>query len=576
MRAMLRAAALLLLAGCSVPLDGGKCTTDQNCPSDQRCDNGTCVACVPDSACPAQDVSCADATTLRECRTNSASCRYLVQETHCAPEFCVASPNSATCGCPPDGTSAGQGCAGATVGDLRCDSNAANVDVLACTVDATSGCHMWLAAPGTTCSSQQKLCGTRSGAPACECPANPGPDFFADSDSGSATDALPYATGVTNPPDCRIKTLTQALSKAASYASGPPSRSSAVRATGWSSGQKLFAKAKGEIFPLDVATGVTLGTDGAGAIPGSYAIAVDDASASVGVQLASAASLVGFVVANSLATGDAVALACASNAAPAHVSAVQINGKGAASPFPKMANGVNAQGACGASLDAVAVSEVAQAGLLVNSATTSVSTSVSGGTFSSNGIGMRLQTGTVALGSGIEVTGNATYGIYAGWDVAGTSPALDLTATQLNVHDNNDTGILVKFLPAGSAVRISNSAVKSNRAVTMYGSGRMAGGLQLWGSAPTLVFSGNAVCSNDGDQVGVYSSVGTWELGGGSACGSTSNAFTTTATIYGIYTTSATVNARNNWWQTDPPTVSANVNYTPTCNGGAATTVTCP
>jgi len=571
MRAIPGAAALLLLAACSVPLEGGKCTTDQNCPSDQRCDAGTCVACVPDPACPAQDTSCADSTTLRECRTNSATCRYLVQETNCSPKTCVASVSSATCGCPPDGTTVGQGCASESIGDKRCDSNTANGNILACAADTTSGCKMWEL--DTSCAVQNKVCGTASGAAACECAANPGPDFFADSDSGSATDALPYATGVANPPDCRIKTLTQALAKASAYASGPPARASTVRATGWSAGQKVFSKAKGETFPLDVVSGVTLGTDGAGTIPGSYAIVVDDAAAPVAVQLASGSNLAAFVLSNSLATGDAVTLACGSNVAPAGVSSVQINGTGPASPFPKMANGVNVQGDCGASLDTVTVSGLAQAGLLVNSVSTSVTTSVSRGTFSSSGIGMRLETGTVALGPDIEVASNDTYGIYAGWDAVSLSPALDFTATGLNIHDNKDTGILIRFLPTGSAVRISNSLVKNNKAVTMYGSGRTAGGLLLWGNAPTMVFNGNAVCTNDGDQVGVYSSSGPWDLSGGSACGATSNAFTTSGTIYAIYTTSAAVTAQHNWWQVDPPTVSANVSYPPTCATG---TVTCP
>ncbi len=97
-------AAVAALAACSVELEGAPCTSDANCPGDQRCDGagagtGRCVACETDPACTADGFTCADLHTIRECRTNAGTCRY-ARYIACGTLSCGEPlPNAAACPC---------------------------------------------------------------------------------------------------------------------------------------------------------------------------------------------------------------------------------------------------------------------------------------------------------------------------------------------------------------------------------------------------------------------------------------------------------------------------------------------
>jgi hypothetical protein len=501
MRAMLRAAALLLLSGCSVPLDGGKCTTDQNCLSTERCSAGTCIACVPDPTCTGDGSSCVG-TTVRHCQTNSGSCLY-----------------------------------------------------------------SWV----EDCASQGKVCGTTSTSPACECPANPGPDFFADSDSGSATDALPYATGAATPPDCRIRTLTQALAKAATYAGA-----AAVRATGWSAGEKVFSQAKGETYPLAVQPNVTLTTSDSTPAPGHYVIVLDDAAAPAAVNLHEGGTVSGLIVRSTAGVGDGIALACGAASPPAAVAAVDVEGAG------KLQYGIDVKGACGAAMTDVTAAGATSAALVVNSASSSVATTIAGGKYGTSATGVKIIQGSVTL-SGAEVASNTSASSGGvGVQLGDGTKDVTVVATGLSIHDNDDTGLIVKTTTT-SSVTITGATIRSNKALTtasQYGgvmNTRRAGGAILYGVSPTFAFQGNSVYSNTHDQVGVDLSAGSWNLTGSSACDSNSNTFTCRDVAnsgYVVNSTGASVNAQYNFWQITPPQNNGpNVTATLYCG---VSPITCP
>ncbi len=97
----LAVAAMAALAACSVKLEGAPCTTDANCPDEQRCDAAThaCVTCEPDPACASDGFACADPNTMRECRTNAGTCHYS-RLISCGTIACQGSAPAATCPCP--------------------------------------------------------------------------------------------------------------------------------------------------------------------------------------------------------------------------------------------------------------------------------------------------------------------------------------------------------------------------------------------------------------------------------------------------------------------------------------------
>ena len=470
-----------------------------------------------------------------------------------------------------------------------------------CTADGSAartcarnaGTCLYLAA-AADCAGAAKTCGTRSGTPACECPANSGPNYYADADSGSLPDALPYATGAQSPPECRFKTLGQALAKATAYG-----QAATVRATGAGATPMVFSKAKGETFPLEVTPGVTLATTDSPPVPANYVISVDDASAPAGVDLHDGAAFLGMTVQSAGAMGDGVRLVCTVSTASPLLQSVKVDGA------TMLAHAVNAGGSCGAQLTSVDAGGATAAALLVDLPTTAPAVSVMGGLFHTSKVGIQVNQGNVTLTS-VEVANNTSPGTPSGGgagiragSIAGAAGDIVLSATGLLVHDNDDTGIQLLGLTAGSTVSLVSSDIYLNKALTAAsaygpGLGRKAGGLLLWGQAPAtpLTFQKNRVYRNLYDQVGVYSG-SAWSLNSGdTSClppgvpPVTANVFTCGdllhAGSYLIYSTGGAIDALRNVWQTDPVPAGDVTNGTsgtglvttsPTCG---ASSIACP
>ncbi|HEU4384380.1 MAG TPA: hypothetical protein VFR85_12900 [Anaeromyxobacteraceae bacterium] len=112
-----RAAALwLLAAACSVPLEGAPCTSDANCPTEQRCGvDGKCslaaAACPGTPAramyppplslnCQSTEKYCADDGTIVDCLADSSVCSHFPLSsgsTDCNPDVCGLDPAGPTC-----------------------------------------------------------------------------------------------------------------------------------------------------------------------------------------------------------------------------------------------------------------------------------------------------------------------------------------------------------------------------------------------------------------------------------------------------------------------------------------------
>ena len=443
-------AAAAALAACSVELEGAPCTTDQNCPDEQRCDGagvqpGRCAACESDPACSADGFACVDGTTVRECRTNAGSCRY-ARTISCGALSCLgAEPNAA-----------------------------------------------------------------------CRCPPNSGAEFAADALQGSALGAPFFPSGdssPSSPPQCRFRSLGDALAAAATYAGSPPARTATARAVGRSGGTMVFS---GEQFPLQVKPGVTLTTNDVPPAAASYVVDLDNAAQVTAALLVEEdATLSGFLVRPSAAggVGVGVEVACAAPGTDrVRLSSVAVDGKGGLGSAV-VARGVAVTGPCSVDLSDVRVESVA--------------------------------------GAGVHL---ASTGMADGF------PVLSLLRT--TVSGAGDTGIQVR-LDATPLLRPSLSVVRSeltSNTGAQYGAGlRRAGGVLFYGTPPSsLTFHSNRVHGNSGDQVVVYSG-SSWDLKGGTtlaACGATSNVFACYDTgAVGLGLASAgTVDARFNSWANEPPT----------------------
>jgi hypothetical protein len=169
--ALLALGAGLLLAACSVDVEGARCTTPfgaGQCPDGQGCGN--------DGVCTGTAAACA------------------APEAHCCPEGTVGCAASAP------------RCAGPTI--ERCGGAADGADVV---------CGAWVAVE--TCGAGFE-CREDGGAPACLCPAA-GTTVVADAAAGSAVEAEPPPTGApSGAPACRFRSLAAALDAAAARAPG--------------------------------------------------------------------------------------------------------------------------------------------------------------------------------------------------------------------------------------------------------------------------------------------------------------------------------------------------------------------
>jgi len=464
-------AAAVALAACSVELEGAPCTTDANCPDSQRCDGA--------GAQPGRCVAC---ETDPGCTVDGFACV--------------------------DGTTV-----------RECRTNAGS-----CRYARTISC-------GTL-----SCLGAEPNA-ACRCPPNSGAEFVADALQGSALGAPFFPSGdssPSSPPQCRFRSLGDALAAAATYAGSPPARTATARAVGRSGGTMVFS---GEQFPLQVKPGVTLTTNDVPPAAASYVVDLDNAAQVTAALLVEEdATLSGFLVRPSAAGGAlaGVAVSCANAGAnQARLSSVGVDGKGVLASAV-VARGVDVTGPCSVDLTEIRVDNV--------------------------------------TGSGVYLASTGT---------ADGSPVLSLLGT--TVTGAGDTGIQVR-LDATPALRPSLSVIGSevadNSGTQTYGTPpRKAGGVLLWGFPPSsLTFRSNRIHDNKGDQVVVYSSYA-WDLSGGAgpaACGVTSNLFACydTGAVGLALASDGTVNGLYNSWAHNPPT--GGVDFSVATGGTVDAASACP
>jgi hypothetical protein len=265
--AALAAGALLLLAGCSVDVEGAACATPfapGQCPEGQACGND------------------------RVCSERAAACA--APEAHCCPE----------------GT---EGCAAS---GLRCGDGS----IQRCAGPADDGdgvCGTWIAS--VTCT-PGLVCGAGvGGALACLCPEPEGASIVADAVEGSPADAARPPTGAhvgagwAAPASCRFRSLADALDAAAARGSG-----GTVDAVG-------AFRTSLEPRALAVPAGVTLRP----LVPGEPVAIEVDGAVGAALELRAGASVQDVVVrsVHPDASGDGLAAACA-DATPISLARVRV------------------------------------------------------------------------------------------------------------------------------------------------------------------------------------------------------------------------------------------------------------
>jgi hypothetical protein len=488
-----------------------------------------------------------------------AACQVRTDGAHCdasASDRTLSCPSGQACG--NDGTCSARAatCAATrcTPGATRCGTQGA---VESCSAKADPTCGAWIA---EACEAGL-ACGTRSGAPACECLPPDGAVLVVDPAGSTTPSTLPYATGRADAPGCRFARLGDALAAAAS-AKQPMTVSARIGP---------FGDATGEAFPLDVAPGVSLEGDGSGGV--SIATAAPVASSMIvlhagatlrGVNLV---NRVGSASASGAAPTAAVALACDPTPTPPPTATLE----GVTVDTDALTRGVAVT--CPASLTDVSVSGAQGPALYVNPPDAAFETIVTGGRFGESATGVEVHGGVVRLAGPegaspdaflgfaaptLDITANDQHGVAVG---SGTVTTLALE--RVRIAGNGGTGLRVDNLASGSSLSIVRCEISGNRAsvdASQYASPvRKAGGIILSqaNGPPALDFRGNLVACNGADQIGFFV-VGNVNLAP-SACGTDSNVVRTAVTgqVAVFASDYANVSASNNYWIPVPPPYSA-------------------
>jgi hypothetical protein len=532
-------AALAAASACSVQTEGAPCSTSASCPQGQGCgadgrcsaralgctlctagetrcgDAGlescqvagdgvcasfggavapashqACVGSAPGHAaivcaatpCVRAGTACAGAAAVTTCAVDGATqCLFDVTAACPAGQVCRGDAAAPACGCPADSATgaAGQGCASETLNAAACD--AASGNVVAC--QQVGACKLWVVSKD--CASTGLACGLHTATAACECPANPGTDFYADPGGGSDGGAFPFPKGTANPAKCRFKKLGDALSAAIAVA---PAR---AIATGFAGSQVVFG---GESLPLGGANGIPAGveltTSDPVLDPTHYVLqAVQPGSSNlIAVPLQPGATLSGFTIRNAATTtayAAGVGVSCAGAQTPAvTMHAVSVSAAGT-KPFT---NAMSIGAGCTVTVSDSSFAGASGSAVLLTGDATTVAT-FHNGLFQGNGkSGLDVQGGAkvvvdgasaftnnlehgLALRSGeavvngtsavpIHFAGNALDGILAGTDKS----ACRLTLSDAMVHENANGIEVVNNDPnnLGQPMLIQNSTFEDN------------------------------------------------------------------------------------------------------------------
>jgi hypothetical protein len=372
---------------------------------------------------------CVDAKTVATCSAQGA-CFVSSNPTKCAGvKTCQGQAGLSVCQCPAPAAMPGGGCA--TAGATACGGTV----VLTCVADpGGSGCNVWMA--GTDCAAAQGgpfVCGTKSGAAACQCP-EPTGDVYADPVAGSDAAAGMFPSGAQTPAACRFKTLTRALQAATAAGMRVVATTAAPPAT--------FS---GEKFPLAVPAGVTLTTGDATPTPANYTIAFASAVPTPAVTLAAGATIQGFSVAGDGGSGSA-AIACNSGAVT--IKGVALAGAATGGASARTGLGISVVGACSASIANVTADAFGQGIGVATTSTVPVTltdVTVRDCGTGTAGAGLRIGSGTVTatrLTIARTANGVAATGVVLD-PLSPTAPAV-LNATTLNVVDVAGIGLDVR------------------------------------------------------------------------------------------------------------------------------------
>lgn len=505
----------------------------------------------------------APATAALAAALAAAACSVDVEGAPCSvPGSREECPSGQACGTGLTCSERAASCQPCTVGDVGCSGG----DVKVCTAAGDDACGAWtLDGGGVECRAQGLECGTRSGAPDCECPAFAGPELAVDPVAGSTAAAFPYASGAATPPQCRFASLAAAIARAGQVASA--TAPATVRAYG-AGAQLVFDEA-----PIAIPAHVTVS-----ASPDATVTVLRPASSTDSALVTLSGALDGFRVEAAGATGPGVATACAPGAAPT-LDGVTVNGGGT------LTAGIDVSGACGADVAGVDVSNVAGPALLVR-ADPAATVTVSSGTFRASGVGARVTGGDVTFGADGVPVGTATFADNAAEGLVVTGAAVSATTVRrAAVHGNGGTGVVLEMVNPAAQVELRGCDVYRNgsagaRAYGPEASRRTAGGVFVAQGSLPLAFQGNRVFANAGDQLAFESSGTGWSIAP-PACGPSSNLFHCVAA--GVWAVAVAgggqVDARNTVWPAVPFAAYASVGVTGSyCNGaaGVPATPTCP
>jgi hypothetical protein len=467
--------------------------------------------------------------------TALAACKVDVEGAPC--EIAEHCPSGQGCGldhrCSKRAATAG--CALCTPGDFRCNGTA----IQECSADEDPVCGGWVPplAPIPQQCEGGLVCFEQSGSPpSCECPP-PDRPAFAVAALGPASSGGPTPTGASEPPQCRFRTLTEAIGVASDAGGGT------VTAMGGIPGQPpvVFSAATGETLPIDIPAGVTVTTDFSSSGAG-YTIQLDDPHAIAAVTMHAGAALARFVVENVAgdSTRDAIALACdgTNPSVSVRLDSVTLRGEGPDAEH-QLKRGIHLNDTCGVIGTDVVVTGMQAEALQIETSDPTVESSFLRGAFERSGKGIHLKKGVLKL-DGVRVEANEGIGIEAGSQSEET--ALELNAVK--VLRNGDTGIAAmnntRLFVVGSTVFGNGiGELPTVWGPPLYpnsiGASRKGGGIVLIGeppaAGPAFRFERNRVYSNRGDQLLVMLSSGkTWPLGA-SSCAATS----TDVTAFGCY-----------------------------------------
>jgi hypothetical protein len=484
-------------------------------------------ACKPDPVgCVAAGTTCSpDGTAVVTCSGDGAC--FIGSVAPCPTGEVCGGSGSPVCTCP-DTTQtpvAGGGCP--NVDALACS----DTTLLKCVAVAGSRCNAWL--EERRCAVSGLVCGTSGPGPAaCVCPQLP------PSPKTLYADPTPGEQGIEpnggNNAICSFKTLAAAVAKA--------NPGDTVKATGAS--PVLFREPG-----FTIKSGVAVVGDETNPVDPGKAVIELSGTGTQGVVLLSDASLSGVTVRRAAlaAATTGIEVQGASRPGVASLADVRVDKVATTEAF---GTGILVSGVGTVTLERVRVESATGSGLEVSRSSSTDAVAVSSGVFTSNGEGVRLVVGDLSLVAPI-VSHSVQNGINSS-PLAGADANRSLSVSDGLIAHNGANGI---YLLAHARLDLERNRICSNTGVdrTLAGNTRKVGGVYCQGNAPAgLVFKGNRIQDNGGDQVLVGASANAWNVSGEAGCSdATTNVLMGLTTGVGLAALGAPVTAKFTAWSSN-------------------------